>query len=57
LRDNYPHIPWQEVARTRDKIIHHYFELDINEIWDIIQHDLTPLKEQIKAMLEELDNK
>ena len=56
IRDKYPQIPWQEVARTRDKIIHHHFELDLNEIWDIIQHDLVPLKEQIKVVLEELDN-
>ncbi len=57
VRDKYPSVPWQEAARTRDKIIHHYFELDLNEIWSIIQNDLLPLKKQIKSILEDLDNR
>ncbi len=56
FRDKYPKIPWREIARTRDKITHHYFEIDIEQIWNIIQKDLQPLKKQIKAILQELDN-
>lgn len=55
LRDKHPDAPWREIARTRDKIIHHYFEIDIDQIWNIIQNDLQPLKTQIKDLLQELD--
>ena len=57
FRDKYPKVPWREIARTRDKITHHYFEIDIEQIWNIIQKDLHPLKEQVKLILQELDSK
>lgn len=55
FRDKYPEIPWREIARTRDKIIHHYFEIDVEQIWNIIENDLQPLKKQVQSMLDELD--
>lgn len=55
FRDKYPEIPWREIVRTRDKIIHHYFEIDVKQIWNIIENDLQPLKKQVQSMLEELD--
>lgn len=57
FRDKYPTVPWREIARTRDKITHHYFEIEVAQIWAILQKDLGPLKEQIKAMLQELGSK
>ena len=56
FRYKYPKIPWREIARTRDKITHHYFEIDIEQIWNIIQNDLQPLKEQIKKLLTEVNH-
>lgn len=55
FRDKYPKIPWREIARTRDKITHHYFEIDVEQIWNILQNDLQPLKKQVKEILKELD--
>lgn len=55
-RDKYPETPWREIAKTRDKIIHHYFEVDEEQIWNIIQNDLQSLKQQIKKMIQVLDS-
>ena len=52
FRDQNPTIPWREISRTRDKITHHYFEIDVEQIWNIIQNDLQPLKKQIERLLE-----
>lgn len=57
FRDTYPEIPWREIARTRDKITHHYFEIDVEQIWNILQNDLPLLKKQVKTMLQELNSK
>lgn len=38
-------IPWRDVAGLRDKIIHHYFDIDYQTIWDIVQKNLPELKE------------
>lgn len=37
-------IPWREVMGLRDKIIHHYFDVDYKTIWDIVQNDLPELE-------------
>jgi uncharacterized protein with HEPN domain len=50
--NKYPEISWSEIIRTRDKIIHHYFGVDLNIIWDIIKKDLPDLKKKLKKILE-----
>ena len=40
-------IPWRNVAGLRDKIIHHYFDVDHEVIWEIIQTDLPKLKQAL----------
>lgn len=57
FRDKYPETAWQDIAKTRDKIIHHYFEVDLEIIWSIVQNDLKPLKEQVQVILKDLDGK
>jgi len=38
----------------RDKLIHDYFGVDLETVWDTIQEDLIPLKKAIESLLEEL---
>ena len=47
LKNKHPKIKWKEIAGTRDKMIHHYFGVDLNIIWDIIKNNLPTLKNQI----------
>ncbi len=49
----HPEIEWKKMARTRDRVIHHYFGVDYDIIWDIIQSKLPELKERIDQILEE----
>jgi len=42
------------MAGTRDKLIHHYFGIDFDIIWDIAKKDLPDLKEKIQKILKEL---
>jgi len=39
----YPDIPWSSIARMRDLLIHAYVRMDLNEVWDTIQHDIPVL--------------
>lgn len=48
FRKKYPSIPWSAMARTRDKLIHGYFGVDIGLTWDIVKNDLPGLKREIK---------
>ncbi|MDK2826492.1 Uncharacterized conserved protein, contains HEPN domain [Methanolobus vulcani] len=54
FKSKYPDVPWSEMARTRDKLIHGYFGVDLNLTWDIIQYDLPTLKEKMHQILEDL---
>jgi len=53
-REKHAGIPWQEVSGMRDKLIHEYFGVDLNTVWDTIQEDLSPLKEAIENLLHDL---
>lgn len=47
FRKKYPEIDWKGMAGTRDKLIHDYFGIDYNLVWDIVVFELPILKGQI----------
>lgn len=51
LKEKYPEIEWRGIAKTRDKLIHAYFGIDLDIIWDIINVDIPQLKNQIEEVL------
>lgn len=54
IREQYPYIPWSEMARMRDKLIHDYFGVDLQVVWRMVQEDLPPLQVQIAQVIGEL---
>jgi uncharacterized protein with HEPN domain len=44
-------IPWQKIKDFRNIIAHDYFGIDADEIWDIVQNKLIPLKKEILKLL------
>ena len=51
LRENNPHISWREIMRMRDKIVHHYFRLNLDVIWQTVTEDVPKLKIEIEIIL------
>ena len=49
-RKAHPAVPWREMADMRNKVIHDYFRLDVDVIWDVIQNDLPSLKLQMDSL-------
>ena len=49
----YSNISWKEIVGTRDKIIHHYFGVDLDIVWDIVKKNLPALKIQIERILKQ----
>lgn len=57
IKKDYPEVVWKEIAGTRDRITHAYFDVDLNIVWDIIKKDLPDLKEKIMKIKKDLDLK
>ncbi len=51
LKDRTPEIAWRQMAGTRDRLTHAYFDVNLDIIWDIINNDLPPLLEKLEALL------
>lgn len=52
FRDKYKEVPWKGIAGMRDKLIHNYFEVDINRVWVAVKEEIPALKKQIQKILE-----
>ncbi len=44
-------VPWKKVRRFRDKVAHHYFDLNLERVWSIIETDLETLEESVRYLL------
>jgi uncharacterized protein with HEPN domain len=57
IKQKYKEIPWSDIAKMRDKIIHFYFGVDYEIVWKVIKERLPTLKHQIERMLIEEETK
>ena len=48
VRSKLTSIPWKEICGLRDVLIHQYFGVEVDTLWDIVQNELPHLKEQIQ---------
>lgn len=54
LLGRYPQIPWLKVIGLRNIISHEYANIDYDIIWNVINKHLTPLKEVVEQLIEDL---
>ena len=49
-----PDVPWREIARMRDHLAHRYFDADHAIVVEVIDHDLEPLSEAVRSLIDQL---
>lgn len=52
-QEEYSDIPWKDIVRMRNRLIHGYFDIDYDIIWKTITEDLPSLIKSLKGILGE----
>ncbi len=50
-----PDIPWGQIVGMRNALVHAYFNVDWPAVWNVVAHDIPPLKAGIERLLNQLD--
>jgi uncharacterized protein with HEPN domain len=56
FKDQHPEIPWAQINRMRNILVHIYFGIDLDIVWSVVENDLPILKSSIDAILNTESN-
>jgi uncharacterized protein with HEPN domain len=54
-QSQYQYIPWRAMVGMRNRLVHAYFGIDFEVIWQTVQQDLPPLIQSLERVLQELE--
>ncbi len=55
LKNQYPGVNWKALAGMRDRLIHDYFGVDYDLVWDVVENKIPSFREDILKILEKED--
>ena len=53
-KEDHPVLPWRQIARMRDLLIHRYFSVDLDLTWQTAQSDIPTMEREISVLLADL---
>lgn len=51
---SHPEVPWRQIIAIRNRVVHGYFEVDLDILWDVAVGDVPSLARQVQAIIAEL---
>ena len=55
FREQHAEVAWTKIIGMRNILVHHYFDIDLDIVKAVLEKDLPPLKNQIQAILNDLE--
>lgn len=52
IEERYPQIPWREMRDMRNLLVHEYFGISLDVVWEAVQRDLAPLASAVQMLIE-----
>lgn len=53
IKESYPDIPWKNIIGIRNILVHEYFQVEAETVWDTVEHKIPALKSWIEGILEQ----
>ena len=53
LKAQYSDVEWRRIAAFRNVLVHNYLGVDMDRIWDVVEHDVAELKTVVVSILDE----
>jgi uncharacterized protein with HEPN domain len=54
IKKKYESVPWKRIAGVRDRLIHHYFGVNLDIVWGIVENELKSLNDGIEKILKNI---
>ena len=51
FRTKYPNVPWNEIVGMRNRLIHGYYDIDLDIVWRTIEEDIPPLVTELEKII------
>ncbi len=56
VRRRHADVPWKRIGGLRDVLIHQYFGIDVDIVWNIVENKLPELRQQVETILSQADD-
>lgn len=51
-RNRYPQLPWADIIGMRNRLVHAYFEIDLDIVWEVVTNDLPSLVSELSGIIQ-----
>jgi uncharacterized protein with HEPN domain len=53
FKARHPEVPWKAIAGMRNIVVHQYFGIDLDQVWQVVEKDIPSLKRDVQTILEQ----